>query len=60
MIEITVLDGEFQRIREPTIHHRDAEMIGLRLVGVKRCPVFARDSLVDKYGTRKHFSINGY
>lgn len=48
MIEITVFYSFFIRVKKPSIHDRDTKVIWIPISMIKRCPIFARHSLIDK------------
>ena len=57
VIEVTVFYSFFVWVKEPSIHDRDSEMVGIRFSSIERSEIFTRHSFIDEDGTSKGDSV---
>ena len=57
VIEVTVFYSFFVWVKEPSIHNRDSEMVGIRFSSIERSEIFTRHSFIDEDGTSKGDSV---
>ena len=58
VVQVTVFYSFFVRVKHPSIHHGNSEMIRMSLCMIKRDPIFARRPLIDKKCSCKGISID--
>ena len=57
MIEIAIFYSFLIGVKEPSIHDRDSEMVGIRFSSIERSEIFTRHPFIDEDGTCKGDSV---